>query len=119
MTASAALSLDVPFSLDRILLRSEASEPALESDRVEIRLADVPLQVQARVLSVSGLRPFRRRLMELGLVPGTEVKIVNVAPLGDPLELEVRHCRISIRKEESKLLSCSISRASLTRAFAV
>lgn len=37
----------------------------------------------------------------MGLVPGTEVFIRNVAPLGDPLEIEVRHGRLSIRKFEA------------------
>ena len=37
----------------------------------------------------------------MGLVPGTEVTIVNVAPLGDPLEIEVRACRLSIRRDEA------------------
>lgn len=43
----------------------------------------------------------RRRLLELGLVPGTQVSVVGVSPLGDPLELEVRGSRLSIRKKEA------------------
>lgn len=39
--------------------------------------------------------------MELGLVPGTKVGLVNVAPLGDPLELELRGGRLSIRRAEA------------------
>lgn len=50
---------------------------------------------------VIGSRGVRRRLMELGLVPGTPVSVVNVAPLGDPLELEVRGGRLSIRRLEA------------------
>src|SRR5215470_298803 len=50
---------------------------------------------------VGGERSFRRRLMELGLVPGTRVELVGVAPLGDPLELLVRGCSLSIRKGEA------------------
>ncbi|RME26466.1 MAG: hypothetical protein D6798_06650 [Deltaproteobacteria bacterium] len=53
------------------------------------------------VVRLAGARSFRRRLMELGLVPGTEVRVRNVAPLGDPLELEVRGCRVSIRRAEA------------------
>ncbi len=55
----------------------------------------------ATVQQVEGARPFRRRLLELGLLPGTEVRLVKVAPLGDPLELEVRGCRLSIRRTEA------------------
>ena len=42
--------------------------------------------------------------MEMGLVPGTELTVVNVAPLGDPLELHVRGSRLSIRAAEAALV---------------
>lgn len=67
-------------------------------------LADLPLHREAKILSVGGDRALRRRLMELGLVPGTPVKVVNVAPLGDPLELSVRGCRLSIRRRQAQAL---------------
>jgi len=41
------------------------------------------------------------RLMELGLVPGTHVRFVRRAPLGDPLEVEVRGYRLSLRHSEA------------------
>ncbi|MSP72981.1 MAG: ferrous iron transport protein A [Myxococcales bacterium] len=53
------------------------------------------------IAEVGGDRSFRRRLMELGLVPGTLVTLRQVAPLGDPLEFEVRGCRLSIRRREA------------------
>ena len=56
------------------------------------------------VESVGGERPFRRRLLEMGLTPGTEVSLVNVAPLGDPLEIELRSGRLSIRRHEAALV---------------
>jgi Fe2+ transport system protein FeoA len=59
-------------------------------------LAQTPRKTPVVIRSVAGAR-----LMEMGLVPGTEVTIVNVAPLGDPLEIEVRTCRLSIRRAEA------------------
>ena len=53
-----------------------------------------------RIQQVSGERAFRRRLLELGLVPGTRVELKRVAPLGDPVELLVRGCSLSIRRAE-------------------
>jgi ferrous iron transport protein A len=50
---------------------------------------------------VNGSRNVRRRLLELGLTPGARVHIVGVSPLGDPLELEVRGSRLSIRKKDA------------------
>ena len=39
--------------------------------------------------------------MEMGLTPGVELALVGVAPLGDPLELELRGYRLSVRKSEA------------------
>jgi ferrous iron transport protein A len=67
-------------------------------------LADAEIQAPVVVEEVGGERAFRRRLMELGLLPGTSVAVVRVAPLGDPLELSVRGSRISIRRAEARAI---------------
>lgn len=64
-------------------------------------LADTPLGRTVKVRAVDGLRAFRRRLLEMGLVPGTQVRIVTIAPLGDPLRIEVRGGQWSIRRTEA------------------
>jgi len=64
-------------------------------------LAELPLGRAAKVKAVEGPRAFRRRLLEMGLVPGTEVRVVTIAPLGDPLRIEVRRGQWSIRKQEA------------------
>jgi len=64
-------------------------------------LAEIALGRAATVRGVEGPRAFRRRLLEMGLVPGTEVKVVTIAPLGDPLRIEVRGGQWSIRKSEA------------------
>ena len=69
--------------------------------RVSVRLAQVPLRTPCVITAVLGARPVRRRLLELGLVPGTPIRVIGVSPLGDPLELEVRGSRLSIRKKEA------------------
>lgn len=64
-------------------------------------LAEVARHRPVVIHRVTGERGFRRRLMELGLVPGAQVTITNVAPLGDPIEIEVRRGRLSIRRVEA------------------
>lgn len=64
-------------------------------------LAEIPLGRAVVVRAVTGGNTFRRRLLELGLVPGTSVKIVTVAPLGDPLQIAIRDGEWSIRREEA------------------
>ena len=64
-------------------------------------LADVALGQSATVREVEGTRAFRRRLLEMGLVPGIRVRVVTVAPLGDPIQIEVRGGQWSIRRNEA------------------
>ena len=64
-------------------------------------LAEIALGRAATVREVAGPRAFRRRLLEMGLVPGTEVRVVTIAPLGDPLRIEVRGGQWSIRRAEA------------------
>ncbi len=70
-----------------------------------VMLSQLAPRSKARIVRVGGEPCFRRRLMELGLVPGTDVQIVRVAPLGDPIELSVRGSRLSIRRSEAELLA--------------
>lgn len=47
---------------------------------------------------------YRAKLLALGLTRGVQVRIVNVAPLGDPFELAVRGYHLSLRKDEAKVI---------------
>jgi len=64
-------------------------------------LAEISLGKTATVVAVDGPRAFRRRLLEMGLVPGTDVTVLTVAPLGDPLQIQVRGGQWSIRRAEA------------------
>lgn len=66
-----------------------------------MRLVDVAVGERAVVVAVDCARAVRRRLLELGLLPGTEVAIVRRAPLGDPIELRLRGYSLSIRRDEA------------------
>lgn len=48
--------------------------------------------------------PYRKKLLSMGLTTGTEIKLVKVAPLGDPVEIEVRGFSLSLRREEALAL---------------
>ena len=64
-------------------------------------LADLPIGARARVNVVEGSDELSTRLLEMGLTPGVEVAMVGSAPLGDPLELELRGYRLSVRRSEA------------------
>ena len=56
---------------------------------------------RGRIARIDAEPTIKRRLMELGLVPGTEVEMVRAAPLGDPLEVVVRGLHLSLRRSEA------------------
>ena len=58
----------------------------------------------APLVRLGGGRAFRRRLMELGFLPGTRVRMIRRVNVGDLVELEVRGCHVSIRRSEANEL---------------
>ncbi|MFP4541850.1 MAG: ferrous iron transport protein A [Opitutales bacterium] len=58
-----------------------------------------------RIREFLGANEMHLRLMELGLLPGTEVRCLRLAPFGDPLEVEVRGYCLSLRKAEASTIS--------------
>ncbi len=61
----------------------------------------LPLDASAMIRSVRGDGPFRRRLLELGLLPGTAISRTGQAPLGDPLSFRVRGAVLCLRRSEA------------------
>ena len=69
------------------------------------KLSQAPLRTPVRIRAVGSDPSYRRRLLELGFLPGTEVRVVGAAPMGDPLLLEVRGCSFSIRRAEAEAIT--------------
>lgn len=65
-------------------------------------LHELPAGAHARLVSIGGDRAFRRRLMELGLLPGTELSVVRNVDVGGVMELEVRRGRLTLRRSEAR-----------------
>ncbi|HCT64352.1 MAG TPA: ferrous iron transport protein A [Lachnospiraceae bacterium] len=55
-----------------------------------------------KILAVNGQGALRRRLLDMGLTPHTEVMIRKVAPMGDPIELHLRGYELTIRLDDAK-----------------
>jgi len=64
-------------------------------------LATLNIGSTTQVVDISGEDSTSLRLLEMGLTPGVEVTVVSAAPLGDPVELELRGYRLSIRRNEA------------------
>lgn len=76
-----------------------------------MKASELQVHETKTIVAVGGERAYRRRLLELGLVPGTPITLLRVAPLGDPLELEVRGACLSIRRGEAALVEVDEARA--------
>jgi ferrous iron transport protein A len=60
------------------------------------------------IVRVGGQGSARRRMMDMGLVAGARIKMVRVAPLGDPVEFEVKGYSLSLRKSEARDITVEI-----------
>ncbi|MCG8501527.1 MAG: ferrous iron transport protein A [Firmicutes bacterium] len=65
-------------------------------------LKDLKPGETGRVAKIDGKGPVKRRLMDMGVTRGTEILIRKVAPLGDPIEVNVRGYELSFRKAEAE-----------------
>ena len=57
---------------------------------------------RAVVVSIDSANPIGRRLIDLGFVPGTPIRAIRRAPLGDPITYELRGGRLCLRRSEAK-----------------
>lgn len=65
-----------------------------------LSLKDLPVGHAARVVTLNAARAVDQRLLALGLLPGMVVKVVRIAPLGDPIAIEFQNQCVSLRKAE-------------------
>ena len=60
------------------------------------------------IVSVGGEGAIRRRLLDMGLTPGTKIMVRKIAPLGDPIEVFLRSYELTLRQEDAKKIQvCS------------
>ena len=67
-------------------------------------LRDVPIGGVATVVKLHGEGALKRRIMDMGLVRGVEVRVRKVAPLGDPIEITLRGYELSLRKADAEMI---------------
>ncbi len=65
-------------------------------------LKDLEPGQKARVAKVSGIGSIKRRILDMGLVPGSEIEMERYAPFGDPVEIKLKGYHLSLRKEEAE-----------------
>lgn len=70
-------------------------------------LRDVKAGETATVVKLHGDGPVRRRIMDMGVTKGVKIYVRKVAPLGDPVEIQVRNYELSLRKEDAQMIEVS------------
>lgn len=75
-----------------------------------MKFSDLKTGQTARVTAVkSGDTVYRQRLIAMGILPGTTFTVSRVAPLGDPIEIEVRGFALSLRKDEAEIIEIELT----------
>ena len=67
-------------------------------------LRDVRIGQTVKVVKLHGEGPVKRRIMDMGITKGVEIHVRKVAPLGDPMELNVRGYELSVRKADAEMI---------------
>jgi ferrous iron transport protein A len=67
-------------------------------------LRDVKVGEKAKVVKLHGEGAVKRRIMDMGITKNTEVYVRKVAPLGDPIEVNVRNYELSLRKADAEMI---------------
>ena len=65
-------------------------------------LAELKAGDSGLVAAISGTDDISMRLLEMGITPGVEIRVIGTAMLGDPMELSLRGYRLSVRKAEAR-----------------
>lgn len=69
-----------------------------------LSLKEVQCGQTVKIVKVTGEGAIKRRIMDMGITKGTEVYIRKVAPLGDPIEVNVRGYELSLRKADAEMI---------------
>ena len=67
-----------------------------------VRLSNAKIGKTYRIVRIEGAGLVKRRILDLGLLPGLRIKVVRKAPLGDPIEIIAKGYPISIRRAEAE-----------------
>lgn len=98
-----------PTSIAEVKEENAQMQTSVETSVQQITLDRLKAGQRGIVVHVGGKGPAKRRMMDMGLVPGSEVEVVRVAPLGDPVEFAVKGYSLSLRKSEAKLITVEIA----------
>ena len=74
-----------------------------------MNLAKLKPGEKGRITGIGAIGPLKRRLMDMGVLVGEEVKLIKVAPMGDPIEVFIKSYNLSLRKKEAEGIAVEVS----------
>ncbi|WP_449418191.1 FeoA family protein [Phormidium nigroviride] len=93
--------IEIPQRMPKTTIETMQTTPNISS----VKLRDAAIGSVLRVVGYEPMaRDYKRKLLAMGLTPGTELRVTRHAPLGDPTEIEVRDFHLSLRKDEANAL---------------
>lgn len=75
---------------------------------MEKKLSEFSIGEKGIIKKVEGEGKIRKRLFDMGVTPGADVELIKKAPLGDPIEIRIRGYMLSLRKNESMLVTMEV-----------
>lgn len=69
-----------------------------------VTLKEINCGQTVKVKKIEGSGPIRRRIMDMGITKGSEIYVRKVAPLGDPIEINIRGYELSLRKSDAEMI---------------
>jgi ferrous iron transport protein A len=61
-----------------------------------------------RITKIGSIGPLKRRLMDMGVLVGEQIRVEKVAPLGDPIEVTIKNYNLSLRKKEAEAIAVEV-----------
>lgn len=74
-----------------------------------MNLAKLKPGEKGRITSIGSIGPLKRRLMDMGVLVGEDVKVLKVAPMGDPIEVSIKSYNLSLRKKEAEGIAVEVA----------
>ena len=71
-------------------------------------LSDLKARDKGKVRQISGQGSLKKKLLDMGVIPGCELEVLRVAPLGDPVEVRIKGYNLSLRKEEARCIGVEV-----------
>jgi Fe2+ transport system protein FeoA len=92
---------DISFPLASAAAQHVAVVPA---PSLPVELGELPAGSRAQVVEIGGVGKHQRRLLDMGFVPGAGVSVIRKAPLGDPVEYQVKGTSVALRREDANTI---------------